>query len=351
MALLLLAPYNDSIQLGQGFNSFLQIPCITGAVQFSESDLKAEASRAGGAANVSQTVSSNSRFVEKMSEVARSMNVSAASSIKSGTIGFSGNSMSVDEGKFSASDMNAVVSVNVVNQTITTPQQATFVPLKDVQMNSAKFFEIYGDCYVSGFVEGGDLHGIVSVRVLDASKKSEVQSAIESQINGGGTATSFTLSDASVGSGLEEALKHTETSVSVSWSGGGQIKPDSEEWTLDSLMRAAAAFPSRVAECPQRTWVILTRYTDNREFVEWASDNNIKLPDFVPVQNYSSELLDCYMEFKHNLNRLQSVMANPSQYRLSKCENPIPLDIWALVKERELIRGKMRKIAGRIDLL
>ena len=67
----------------------------------------------GVAANVSQTVSYSSRFVEKISDVVRSMNISAASSIKSGTIEVSGNSMTVDEGKFSSSDMNAVVSVRV----------------------------------------------------------------------------------------------------------------------------------------------------------------------------------------------------------------------------------------------
>ena len=62
---------------------------------------------------MSQTVSYSSRFVEKISDVVRSMNISAASSIKSGTIEVSGNSMTVDEGKFSSSDMNAVVSVRV----------------------------------------------------------------------------------------------------------------------------------------------------------------------------------------------------------------------------------------------
>ena len=51
MVVLLLAPYHDSIQLGQGFNSFLQKPCIVGAVQINESSLKTQASRAGGAAN------------------------------------------------------------------------------------------------------------------------------------------------------------------------------------------------------------------------------------------------------------------------------------------------------------
>jgi len=116
MVALLLAPYNDSMQLGQGYNSFLQLPCIDGAVEISESSVKTQAVRAGGAGNVSQVVSYSSRFVEKISDVVRSMNISAASSIKSGTIEASGNSLSVDEAKFAASDLNAVVSVKVINR-------------------------------------------------------------------------------------------------------------------------------------------------------------------------------------------------------------------------------------------
>lgn len=116
MGYVLLAPYNDSMHLGQGFNSFLQQPCIDRAVKLTQADLQTQAARAGGPSNVSQVVSYSSRFVEKISDVVRSMNISAASSIKVGTIEVSGNSVSVDEAKFAASDMNAVISVKVINR-------------------------------------------------------------------------------------------------------------------------------------------------------------------------------------------------------------------------------------------
>ncbi len=117
MVAILIAPYNDSMTLGQGYNSFLQVPCLDGAVEIPENSLKTQAVRSGGVGNVSQVVSYSSRFVEKISDVVRSMNISAASSIKSGTIETSGNSLSVDEAKFAASDLNAVVSVKVINRT------------------------------------------------------------------------------------------------------------------------------------------------------------------------------------------------------------------------------------------
>jgi len=73
--------------------------------------------------------------------------------------------------------------------------RCTSNPMKDVQVDNDNFPDIYGDCYISGtyrittvtrflllltrlstgFMEGGELHGIVSVKVLDASNTKEVE--------------------------------------------------------------------------------------------------------------------------------------------------------------------------------
>ncbi|MCJ1406831.1 hypothetical protein MMC19_000901, partial [Ptychographa xylographoides] len=111
MSALLLAPYNDSMRLGQGYNSFLQVPCLGNAVDISESMLAGSRTTDG----LSQTVAYSSSFVEKMSEVVRSMNISAGSSIRTGSVAVSGGGSSIDEIKFAESDLNAVLSVKVVN--------------------------------------------------------------------------------------------------------------------------------------------------------------------------------------------------------------------------------------------
>jgi translation initiation factor 1 (eIF-1/SUI1) len=111
---LLLAPYNDSMRLGQGFNSFLQEPRLNNAVHVVEDDIST--TRGRGGKDVSQVVSYTSRFVERISDVVRTMNLSAGSSIKKGTIEVGGNSLSLDETKFASSDLNAIVSVKVVNR-------------------------------------------------------------------------------------------------------------------------------------------------------------------------------------------------------------------------------------------
>ncbi|KAH6640374.1 hypothetical protein F5144DRAFT_626551 [Chaetomium tenue] len=353
MVALLIAPYNDAMTLGQGYNSFLQVPCIDGAVEIPENSLKTQAVRAGGVGNVSQVVSYSSRFVEKISDVVRSMNISAASSIKSGTIEASGNSLSVDEAKFAASDLNAVVSVKVINQTTSMIKQPKFKPMNNVKMTSEKFFDYYGDCYISDiarFMEGGDLHGIVSIKVLDASKKTQVEAALKGAMNGS-TNNEFTLSEGSSMTDLNASLSETETTVTVSWSGGGQIKPDNEEWNLESLVKAASGFPTRVASCPQRTWAILTKYDNNRSFLEWADRYDIRVPQFEKATQIASDFLDDFMEYKNNLVRLQAVMASPRSFMKSPYKNPVGLGVEALVAERKSLKAAMSRITRVIDQL
>jgi len=111
----LLARYNESMHLGQGFNSFLQVSCIDNAVTFDQSKVVVERANASPA-GVSQVVSYSSRFVKKISDVVRSMNISAASLIKSGSIEAASaeNPLFVEEEKFASSDLNVVVSVKVI---------------------------------------------------------------------------------------------------------------------------------------------------------------------------------------------------------------------------------------------
>ncbi|KAF5641462.1 uncharacterized protein FTJAE_4114 [Fusarium tjaetaba] len=298
MGYVLLAPYNDSMHLGQGFNSFLQRPCIDGAVKLTQADLQTQAARAGSPSNVSQVVSYSSRLVEKISDVVRGMNISAASSIKLGTIQVSGNSLSVDEAKFAASDMNAVISVKVINQITSAIKNP---PLLKGAMN--------------------------------------------------GSAGEFTLSEGTASSTIEAAVQETESTVTVNWSGGGQIKNDDAEWTLASLISAASAFPGRVAACPHKTYAILTPYNRNRSFVEWAEQNNITVPDFSPVQQYTHDLLDSFMEFKSILGRIQAVLANPQAYLPSSFDNAVSVDVKALVLERQKIKKEMVKIGNIVDKL
>lgn len=113
---MLLAPYSDMMELGQGFNSFLQEACMFGAVTIPENDLETPASPTDESVSVLQTVTYSSRFVEKVSDVVRSTNTSAAQSLKYNVIGSPRNSLAINESKFASSDWNLCIPVNLINR-------------------------------------------------------------------------------------------------------------------------------------------------------------------------------------------------------------------------------------------
>jgi hypothetical protein len=170
-------------------------------------------------------------------------------------------------------------------------------------------------------------------------------------MNGSSEEEEFTLSKGSGGSSVSAVLKETETTISVNWSGGGQIKPEAEEWTLESLMRAAAGFPTKVAACPQRTYAILTKYNSNLSFVAYARKNKIRLRDYSVAARYAGDLLDMYMEYKSNLARLQDVLSNPNAYKLAPVSDPIDIKVNGLVEERKNMKKAMKRIVHEIDIL
>lgn len=182
MADLILVPYNESMRLGQGYNSFLQTRCVYDAMQTGEgADPDGIVDETGGnglssGRGTSQVVTYSSRFVTKVSDVVNSMNISAGASVKNGGISVSGKFLNLDELKFTESDLNVLVSVKVINQQTEVSGTAEFIP-PTFELNSDKFHQFYGDCHISGFIEGGELHGVVSVKALDPSKKEEIKTA------------------------------------------------------------------------------------------------------------------------------------------------------------------------------
>lgn len=132
--------------------------------------------------------------MEHLSDVVSSLNVSHSASIRKGTVEIAGNGDSINEDKIKSSDINAVVSVKVVNQTLIVKDDAEFCAMYGVQPGTQRFNDTFGDCYISGkqciipvarhssnewegFITGGEFTGIVSMRVIDRTKTASVTSA------------------------------------------------------------------------------------------------------------------------------------------------------------------------------
>lgn len=108
---LLLAPYNDSMRPGHGYNSFLHTPCVQKVVHVTPTDYTSQAGTVQP--STPQIVSYNSRHVKDLSDLVQSMNVSPASAIQLGSLKLLGHFTAVNEEVFKESDLNVVVSVSV----------------------------------------------------------------------------------------------------------------------------------------------------------------------------------------------------------------------------------------------
>jgi hypothetical protein len=76
-----------------------------------------------------------------------------------------------------------------------------------------------------------------------------------------------------------------------------------QQWDIQSLMAAAARFPDLVADCPQRTYAILTKYDALRSFVEKKPASYTPL-QYENAQIYTNTLLDSFVSYKSLYKRL-----------------------------------------------
>jgi len=258
----------------------------------------------------SQIVTFTSKYINKLSDVASSLNVSGSLSIKYGEISGGGSGSYVDSDTFQSADLNFLVMVKVINQTINVKDQLDFYPLAahrqatTTEVTYAEFVAVYGDSFISGFQEGGFFHAIVSMRSLDKSNLTNIKADAHVALQFGVGSVS---AQGDVSMSKSNLNRDCEVNITVNWAGGGQLKNSDETWTIDSLMATASRFPELVAKCPQRTHAILTKYTALRGFLDWSATRKLTMLDYEVAQLYTDELMDVYLGYKaiwkdiHNL--------------------------------------------------
>ncbi|KAB2572405.1 hypothetical protein DBV05_g8943 [Lasiodiplodia theobromae] len=250
----------------------------------------------------SQIVTYSSRFVDKLSEITDDMNISGSLSIKYGAIGGSGRGSFINSDKFKESDLNFYISVKVINQTINIKDALKYQNLPSV--NEKNFSDIYGDSFISGFLEGGEFNALVSMKVLNKERKTDIEAGAKVALSVGAADIE---AEANVKVAKQNINNNTETTIQVSWSGGGNIKPMDEPWTIDTLRAAAARFPELVATTPQRTYAILTKYETLRSFLALKPEKLIPLY-YENATMYTNSLLDTYMDYKNMYRKLSTEM-------------------------------------------
>ncbi|KAF7343734.1 hypothetical protein MSAN_01954000 [Mycena sanguinolenta] len=305
---LLLAPYNDAMRLGMGFNSFTQQLCVNDAVRLAGGKQEISTDKSlrpqynpglmtapdGSTVDISQNVTWTAKFVDKMSEVTNSLNVSGSLQVKleTGEAGVNVSASFLDSNKFKESDINYFIQVRVTNQKLIAEDLTDFTPIPNVPFS--EFNRVYGDSFISGFIEGGEFNAIISIKLNDSSQATKIKGDLEGSIGFSGIQVS---ASASLDKEDSKSNIDGETTISVSWRGGGDIKDATvTDWTLDTLKRVAMEFPEHVMACPMRTYAILTKYTSLKSFYEQSIKGSPL--DYENAGVYSSALLDAYMDYK-----------------------------------------------------
>ena len=209
-----------------------------------------------------------------------------------------------------------------------------------------------GDCFISGFTEGGEFNAIVSIKVSDKSKISAVKAAAEAEIAiaaapglSVGTKDSFDRHKSDV-------WDDTEITISVTWAGGGDLKPADEKWDLKTVVDVATRFPHLVQTCAQRTSAILTRYTSLRSFNEAnarnAPDDKFKILDYELCSLYTQDLFNAFLAYKNIRTELSDMLKSPEAYREREPSSDVPDPIRLNAKEMNEATQMARKAMVQI---
>lgn len=349
----LIAPFTNAMRLGQGFNSYTQQICLDKAVviprpkpkQISDvqnsvagADLPPPSNELNVAIDQSlenrtvkrayqgqsQIVTYSAKFIDKLSDITDALNVSASLSIKTAQIGGSVKGSYVDTDKFKSSDLNFTIQVKVINQRLESEEYSEFnsilEPSEMRQWKPSEFTSIYGDTFISGWETGGELNALISVKVLDKSKVNQIKGELEGSLGTPALSAQITGGVDKEKSSLET---NTETTVSVNWSGGGKIKDDNVLWNVESLTLAAANFPDRVAETPQKTYAILTQYTKLFDYQRKMAGGRCSPLVYENANIYTSALLDSFMDYKALWKQIQIAMYEVEQ-KNAKAYKAIP---------------------------
>lgn len=289
-------------------------------------------------------------MVDNMSDIVEALNISSSASIKYGTVKGAGSTSIVNENKVNQSDLNYIVTVKVTNETSPVADKMTFNPINDLP--NSKFTEVFGDCFISGFTEGGEFSAIVSIKVNDKSKISAVKAAAEAEIAVAAAPGLSVGTSHAVDRHKSDVWDDTETTISVNWAGGGDIKPPEDKWDLQTVVDVATRFPHLVQTCAQRTSAILTKYTSLRSFNEVNArnpdDDKFTILEYDLCSLYTQDLFNAFVVYKNIWAELSDIMKYTEQYREREpsqaLPNPIQLTPKGLNDARRLARKGMTQI-------
>ncbi|CVL11912.1 hypothetical protein FPRO06_07855 [Fusarium proliferatum] len=322
---LLLAPYNDSMRLGMGFNSYTQTLCIDGAVDATDETMITTET-------LQPKITSSSKLFERLSEVVDMMDISPAATMTTGRMEVHGHINVLNDTKIDDADISLMVSVRVMSEITSLKGSARFLPIDGMEAGSPRFNETFGDSYISGFITGGLFMNIVSFIASDLEHKDKMIEAVKKGLTGSVMDLRNVCKEVAI----------TSINHGVEVTGATDVA---------SILRIAGEFPALVAQDPQRTWAILTKYKANRSFNEWSSHQILKPLDYDSVSSYTSKLFDNYIQYSHLSRKIQDIISQRDKYSQVDKPRAIPLELNTLLAARNALDKEIDKIVAVVNTL
>ncbi|KAF5634194.1 hypothetical protein F52700_5914 [Fusarium sp. NRRL 52700] len=325
---LLLAPYNDTMRLGMGFNSYTQTMCIDGAVDATDETMITSET-------LPPKTTTLKRLFERVSEVVDTMDVSRAATITTGRMEVHGHMNTLSAAEIDDADISLMVSVRVMSEITSLKGSAKFRPIDDMEAGSPRFNETFGDSYISGFITGGLFMSIISFIGSDSDHKDKLIEAVKKGL------TEPTMD-------LGNICKEFAITSIVQ---GVEVEGINRAADVASILRIASEFPDLVAQDPQRTWAILTKYKTNRSFNEWSSYQILKPLDYDSIAAYNSKLFDNYMQYSHLSKKVQDIISQRDKYSQVDKPRAIPPELNTLLATRSALDREIDKIVAVVNTL
>jgi hypothetical protein len=277
-------------------------------------------------AKTNQTVFFSSNQIKNVGEIDKAMGFKASAAIKAGTIGpgaeTGSNLASMDDVK--SNDLNFLVHVKVVNEAIDRSERREFNEVTDLRnrikelagedahRKAVEFTKIYGDTFISDFVEGGEIYAWIGIKSQEQSKVNELRVYASAQLTPMAAPVQC-AAETDFNQKRTAAFSQAETYIRVQWRGGGEIKTHNFQWGLDSLIQIANAFPSFVAMTPAKIRAVLTPYSALKSFQDQKYDFSELTYDHSAL--YTSTLYDDFKSFSDLYDDISDMLEYPASYR------------------------------------
>ncbi|EXK28097.1 hypothetical protein FOMG_15548 [Fusarium oxysporum f. sp. melonis 26406] len=325
----LLAPYDEAMRLGMGFNSYTQTMCIDSAVEATDENVATMET-------VPPKITYSSKLFERVSEAVDTMDISRAVTIKTGRMEVHGHKDALNDAKIDDADISLMISVRVMSQ---------ITNLK----GSARFFQSMG----------------WRLARPDPTRRSEIPISLVCFIRGGlfTSIISFICPNPEHKDKMMEAVKEASTDSTVNLDNickvaaitsiiqGVKIEDVTCATDIASILKIADKFPTRFAQNPQRTWAILTKYNGNRSFNEWSKYQTLKPLEYDGIASYTSKLFYNYMQYKKLSRKVQDIISHREKYTQVDKPRAIPLELNTLLAARSAIDKEINKIVAVVDNL